>query len=320
MRTAKQLAASAIARSASSVLARLPQGVYRRVMEALPIGLAFDAVQAAGRKCNVSDLRVMGDYGRIEGSLDDGIILRRYAITGSWRTTEAKFFAELFAAKREGTFIDIGANIGLTTIPIAQNPGVSCKAFEPERRNFEYLRRNISTNCPTADVELFNFALFDKATMLDFELSGVNEGDHRVRLADRNERRNVVQVAGKPLDEVLNPLNLRHPIVVKLSGQGAESQIVMGGRSVLGQATAMAIEIQPFLMQEQKADAEPLLRFCSEQFHAAALFEGREERAPVWQDSAEVVDALRHQLRPGVAGQYTWFRVLFAQKGAVKAI
>ena len=316
MSTARQLAASAIARSVGSALARLPAGVCRRVMGALPPERAFDAVQAAGRKCNVSDIRVIGDYGPIEGSIDDGVILRGYAITGSWRTSEGRFFTDLFAANRGGTFIDIGANIGLTTIPIARIPGVSCKAFEPEPRNFEYLRRNISANCSTADVELFNFALFDRATTLDLELSSANQGDHRVRLAGRNERRAVVEVPAKPLDEVLDPRSLRRPLVVKMSGQGAESQIVMGGQSVLGQATAMAIEFQPFLVKEQGADVEPLFRFCGEQFHAAAVFKGRAEHAPVWQKSAEVVDTLRHQLRPGAADEYTWFRVLFDQKEA----
>ena len=316
MRTATQLAGSAFA--------RLPPGACRRLLEELPAERAFDALQVVGRKCNVSDIRVVGDYGPIEGSIEDSAIMRSYAVTRSWRPIENRFFAELFAANRTGTFIDIGANIGLTTIPIAQNPGVSCKAFEPEPRNFQYLSRNISANCPTADVELFNFALFDRATMLDLEMSRVNMGDHRVRLAGLNEPReercpDVIRVPGKTLDEVLDPLSVRRPLGVKISAQGAESRIVMGGKSVLGQAAAMVVEFYPFLLKAQRADAEPLIKFCGEQFHAAALMNGGEERDPVWRPVAEVADTLRHLLRPGVADEYAYFRLLLVQKEVDRA-
>src|SRR6185295_14681051 len=88
MRTPTQLAASAFA--------RLPPGACRRLLEGLPPERAFDVLQVAGRKCNVSDIRVVGDYGPIEGSIEDSAIMRAYAVTRSWRPIENRFFAELF--------------------------------------------------------------------------------------------------------------------------------------------------------------------------------------------------------------------------------
>ena len=245
--TATKRAAAAFARSAAAALARLPPGFSRRLVEALPAERAFDVLQAAGRKCNVSDIRVIGDYGPIDGSIEDGSIMRSYAIRRSWRPAEARFFGALFGADRKGTFIDIGANVGLTTIPIARNPGVACKAFEPEPRNFEYLRRNIAANCPAADIELFNFALFDRPATLDIELSRSNMGDHRVRLTASNQpwghgAPTVIKVPGKPLDDVLDPARLQRPLAAKISTQGAESRIITGGKKVLGHATAMVVE------------------------------------------------------------------------------
>ena len=324
MRIAAQLAGSplarsavgAVVRSAALTLARLPPGLSRRLVESFPADRAFDALQAGGQKCHVSDIRVVGDYGTIEGSIDDTAIMRWYATRGSWRTTEARFFSELFAANREGTFIDVGANIGLTTIPIARNPNVACKAFEPEPRIFQYLSRNIAVNCPTANVELFNFALLDKAATLDLHLHPDNKGDNRVNLAGRSERgegcgREVVKVPCKRLDDVLDPLTLPRPLCVKMSGQGVDSQILAGGQSVLGQASAMTFEFYPLLLKEQGSDIEPVIRFCVEKFDAAALLKGRDEHHPVvWQTSAQVAATLRHLLRPGMAGEYDFFRVL----------
>jgi FkbM family methyltransferase len=313
-----QSAVSAAARSAASTLALLPSGMTRRLVEAFPSERAFVALQAAGRKCHVSYMGVVGDYGTIEGSIDDTAIMQWYATRGSWRTTEADFFTDLFAANREGTFIDIGANIGLTTIPIARNPNVFCKAFEPEPRTFQYLSRNIAANCSTANVELFNFALFDRDVMLELKLSPMNKGDNRVNFAGRNEHAEkhlweVVMVPGKPLDEVLNLVSLPRPLCVKLSGQGVDKHILLGGKSVLGQASAMTFDFCPFILEEQGSDYEPLLRFCGEQFQAGAVMRGRDEHDPDWQRTDVIVATLRRLLQPGAAGEYDFFRVLFSK-------
>jgi hypothetical protein len=61
--------------------------------------------------------RASGSYGLIRSSLNDGLILPAYARTGVYEPRLAALFCEFFASQGGGTYLDIGANIGLTTIP-----------------------------------------------------------------------------------------------------------------------------------------------------------------------------------------------------------
>ncbi len=305
-------------RTLARVGGRLPSSFWRNLLAELPPDRAFDALQTVGRRCNVSDVRVIGKYGCIEGSIEDGTILRSYAVNGYWRRTESEFFERFFAASGGGTFLDIGANIGLTTIPIARMHRMSCIAFEPEPTNFKYLKQNIAANCPTADVELFNFALFDRSVALEFELSRLNMGDHRVRVGGEEDhsdanRRVVIKVPGKPLDEVLDVAGLQSPIGVKISAQGAEAHIVKGGRTVCSRATAMVVEFYPFALQRLRADVESLIRFCVGQFNAGALMRGGDERSPGWRPVSEIAGILRNLVQPGLAGEFDYFRLLLVR-------
>jgi len=58
------------------------------------------------------------------------------------------------------TYIDIGANIGVTVIPAAKSIGKKgiCKAFEPHPRIFSYLKENLKLN-DLKNVEVYNLAL-----------------------------------------------------------------------------------------------------------------------------------------------------------------
>ena len=58
--------------------------------------------------------------------------------------------------KSGGTFIDVGANIGLTLVPVASNRSVRCYGFEPEPLNFSYLARNVAANCKFDNVTLYS--------------------------------------------------------------------------------------------------------------------------------------------------------------------
>jgi FkbM family methyltransferase len=61
-------------------------------------------------------------------------------------------FSNFFQANDGGTYLDIGANIGLTTIPIAQLPDVQCIAFEPAPENFRNVQANVRANCDPGKV------------------------------------------------------------------------------------------------------------------------------------------------------------------------
>ena len=68
---------------------------------------------------------------------------------------------QAFFAPTGGTYLDIGANIGLMTVPFARDPRIRCLAFEPDPTNFGFLQRNIAPrNAPASSAELHQVALF----------------------------------------------------------------------------------------------------------------------------------------------------------------
>src|SRR5215472_10792350 len=94
----------------------LPQPVIERVVRLHPrIAIAVGAAH--------------GDHGFIRFAPTDSALLPVYARTGRWWKATNDTLIQFFAAG-EGAYFDIGANVGLTTIPVAvRYPLVRCQAF-----------------------------------------------------------------------------------------------------------------------------------------------------------------------------------------------
>ncbi|HLI11266.1 MAG TPA: FkbM family methyltransferase [Alphaproteobacteria bacterium] len=298
---------------------RLPPGARRALLEGLAEqGEQYEAFQALGRSLGVADIAVSGRFGLIEGSLDDNVLMAAYARRKTWSAAKNAFFIDLFEQRDGGTYIDVGANIGLTTIPIARNPKVACKAFEPEPSAFRHLARNVASNCPSANVELFNRALFDKRTMLRFELSDRNLADHRIRVRGEGgrfgeEQWRVIEVAAERLDDILDPQRLVPPIAVKITAQGSEAHIVAGGRAVLAATEAVAFQLYPYALARAKGDAEFLGDFLRHGFTSGAVMIGDDDAPLAWRPVEAVaveVEALAQRYRDA---PYSYYHV-FARK------
>ena len=136
-----------VKRVSKGVVASLPHVAKEAVFEQICDDFGrFAVIARCAPDCNVVALRVSGSYGVIQSAPDDDTILTQYAKSGTWAERTNNLFRSFFA-DRGGNYIDIGANIGLTTIPVAQNPHVRCLAIEPEPQNFANLCVNIAENC-----------------------------------------------------------------------------------------------------------------------------------------------------------------------------
>lgn len=216
-------------------------------------------------KLNLSSIRVNGQYGEIEGSPSDKVILRRYALTGSWSPRLQTEIIDRAFKHTEGTFIDIGANIGLTAIPAAKNHAITCFALEPDPINFGFLQRNIELNDLGSKVKPLNIAAYATETQLDFELSPDNLGDHRIRPHDskplvaplqHEENRKVIQIKALPLDTILATESLSHPLVMKIDTQGSEPMVFRGARELLKQTDCLIVEFSPYTLARAGFDVE----------------------------------------------------------------
>ena len=74
---------------------------------------------------------VAGTAGEFAGTLNDQSVIRPYLRDGAWSSNIVDIFTEFFVERGSGTFIDIGANIGLVTVPISRIPGLECSNCSP---------------------------------------------------------------------------------------------------------------------------------------------------------------------------------------------
>jgi FkbM family methyltransferase len=222
---------------------------------------------------DVVTVSVRGDYGIISQSTQDRVMLPVYSKTGRWAAdTNERLIA--FFAGRGGTYVDVGANIGLTTIPVAQNPNVDCVALEPDPSNFNYLSLNVLANCPYRNVTLYRLAAFSESKKLQFELSADNLGDHRIKFTDAdgefNERkRRTIEIDAVPLDDLVTPK--RMPIAVKIDTQGAEPFVTLGGAKLLASAGLLIIEIWPYGIARMGGSVEPIVTLLRNNFDSVHL-------------------------------------------------
>ncbi len=224
---------------------------------------------AAANRTTADSLVFAGEQGIIEGSPKDRVILYTYAQTGSWSSSFQSELIDRFFIHGKGTFLDIGANIGLTAIPAAMRHGIQCFAFEPDPVNFQLLKRNVERNKVADRITIFNVALHDTQGVLDFELSEDNWGDHRLRIPGQaasvtpsfNETaRRVVNVQAVPLDMVIDARELMRPIFLKIDTQGAEVTVLSGARETLKLVDLLVVEFSPYHLARMGSDVTEFIK------------------------------------------------------------
>lgn len=280
-----------------SVLRTAIDRAPRRVREAIleTCLKSFGPVEVAAwvlPRLHIVELGVAGDLGLIRSAGNDRFGLLHYALTGG---AEAGIVREIeaFFAGDSGTYIDVGANIGLTTIPIARMPQVRCIAFEPEPGNFHFLKLNVETNVEGHAVEFRNEAVFHERATVTLAIADANLGDHRVTTSGIPGRRSV-EVAAVPLDDVLD--RVVGKLAVKIDTQGAEPSVIAGGSRLLARAGLVAVEFCPFLMRQLGGDPLRVVEFIGE-FDRVAVTDGGVETTAVFIDPAEAQQRMRAKLR-----------------------
>jgi FkbM family methyltransferase len=257
----------------------LGKATLRRLVRSLPWGgrqaiigeltrtpeLYWTLLKELAARSNIVGVQVDGSNGRLLGSLRDEVIVRAYVAEGRWAERSLRLLAGVFEG-RGGTYVDVGANIGATTIPVARDPAVRCLALEPEPGNYANLVANVQANCRHGNVELRQVAVFSEPSRLRFELSPHNLGDHRLRLRDGaaqmgEEQWEVIEVEAAPLDELVPPVE--GPLAVKIDVQGAEPFVVAGGRRTIAAADLVIMEFSPYWMNRMGGDVSGLLKFLS---------------------------------------------------------
>jgi FkbM family methyltransferase len=263
--------------------------------QAVTLSGSWHVLAKAAASSGVVAFRISGDYGLIQGSPADHSVLGTYARTGRWASRTNALLKAFFRKHGGGQYVDIGANIGLTTIPVAQDPRVACIAIEPDPTNFAHLITNVATNCQHGNVALKQVAIFAASNRLTFELSPRNLGDHRLRLRQHSgslgeHNWSTIQVETAPLDAVAR--DARRPLAVKIDTQGAEPFVFAGGPQTLGAADLIVVEWAPYLLNRLGGDPSVVTNCLRRSFTRISIAAGEDQNIPPSEPVAVAIERL----------------------------
>jgi FkbM family methyltransferase len=199
--------------------------------------LRLHAATKADMSNDASDRLIAdGKYGLFEGSTRDRVVMDEYRRLGTWAPELVSLIVNRLFAHGGGTFIDVGANIGLVGIPVIERTRAMGIAFEPEPRNFDFLTRNVERHGLAARFACHEFACHAQSAELPLVLSPDNLGDHRLQpnaSQQPSAAGESIRVATRRLDDVLRGRELPAPVVLKVDAQGSEVGVFAGARETL---------------------------------------------------------------------------------------
>jgi FkbM family methyltransferase len=154
------------------------------------------------------------------------------------------------------TFIDVGANIGTTTIPALKVFGAAdAVAIEPGLQNYKLLRCNVIANDIEDRVRTLRAALSDSTGLGELELDEDNGGDHRIRVRTdiqdglfRESTRRTAQVPLLRFDDMVRDgqVDLERVGMVWMDVQGHEAHVLSGALLLLASEIPVATEYWPY--------------------------------------------------------------------------
>jgi FkbM family methyltransferase len=157
----------------------------------------------------------------------------------------------LVPRKPNGVFVDVGANVGTTTL-YAMRSGDFGRAvcMEPSPNNLDVLRLNVLTNGLTESVSIIPAACSAESGSADLWITSGNQGDHRIARNTGHAPKtheSVLKVDTLTLDEALRSVDVSPSDVamVWVDTQGHEPEVLAGARAVIGDGVPFCIEFWP---------------------------------------------------------------------------
>ena len=226
--------------------------MIRPILEHCPpiraVAVCLLKIKQAGtlRRCGLVFVLPSGDFG----------VTLEAESTGEYEPVTTLTLKSLLS---EGmTFVDIGAHVGLFSVPAAKWVGDSGRviAFEPHPDNYSMLCENISRNSMGNNIQTIQSAVSDSSNPVSLHLSMFNTGDHQLF---HGGGRNTIEVKCTTLDDFFNVGDKVD--VIKMDVQGAEHAAFLGMCRVLTENKDIKViwELSPAQLEEADSSAEELL-------------------------------------------------------------
>lgn len=159
------------------------------------------------------------------------------------------------------TFVDIGANIGTSTIPAIMEFGaLNAIAFEPASQNLRLLRSNIAANDLAERVTVIAAALSDHSGVQLLEIGEDNSGDCRIRFSKESGSLgeaswSTEQVTLMTFDDVIRERQVSMDDIglVWMDTQGHEAHVLNGASALTESSVPVVIEYWPYGLRRANA-------------------------------------------------------------------
>ena len=163
-------------------------------------------------------------------------------------TEEPLMISWIKAMSSNDVVLDVGANVGMYTVPIAQRVK-KVYACELDPLNVAILKENIVLNAVQRQVTILPFACGSSAELVDVTFRDLAYGDALqliaggedlgTRLEQLSHAASIVQFS---LDEIFIQLKLSFPNKIKIDVDGNEETVLLGMKNILAEAHEVYFE------------------------------------------------------------------------------
>jgi FkbM family methyltransferase len=205
-----------------------PLNCYRHLLRDHHLAELWQKAQQSGGSIYVRPANIPGDF---VIDLRSHLALNILEI-GTYEEEITDYIARLTLTK-SGVVVNVGANIGLMSVFLANKFERKTIAIEPNPEAFEFLQKNISMNRLSGAVTCIQACVGSETGQMDFsyvrgkpEYSSIGEIVHP---CVNNEAREVISVPVKPLNQLVT-----EPVAFMLvDTEGAEELVFEGAREII---------------------------------------------------------------------------------------
>lgn len=169
---------------------------------------------------------------------------------------------------RSGTwFFDVGANLGLMSVPVlADNPNVCAVSIEPSPNSFPFLARTHANASFQKRWHVLSKAVSNVKGTTDFVLAETgNSAFEGMRDTQRVAMSRAISVEMAPLDDIWDSYGRPEVSLVKIDVEGAEKLVLEGASALINQCRpAIVMEWSLANLGAYGVSVEWLLDFASE--------------------------------------------------------
>lgn len=174
-------------------------------------------------------------------------------------------FASLKFIKERDVCVDVGGNIGQTSLMMAKNVGAQGKviSFEPFGQTYDRFKENLSLNPRIKNITLEKIALGEKSAELTMYVENErNSGGNRIVPKGRNVVSEMQKVKVMSLDDYCANASVNRIDLIKIDVEGFEMKVLRGAeRTIKKFKPGLFIEVNDANLKAQGDDLKTMIGF-----------------------------------------------------------